>query len=78
MLADRCAHRRVLAKVAQHPQGVEAGEEHHLQAPQAAEEAVVVHPVRPKQVPEEGEVEALKGHHGPEAEGAGGHRVLQS
>lgn len=53
-------------------------EEHHLQVPQAVEAAVVVHPVPPKQAPEEVEGEALRGHHGREAEGAGGHRGLQS
>lgn len=54
------------------------GEEHHLQVPQAVEAAAVVHPVPPKQAPEEGEGEALRGPHGPEAEGVGGHRALQS
>lgn len=54
-------------------------EEHHLQVPQAVEAAAaVVHPVPPKQAPEEGEGEALRGHHGLEAEGVGGHRALQS
>jgi hypothetical protein len=63
--------------VVQHHQGVEAEEEHHLQAPQVVEVAAVVHLVPAKQAPEEGEGEALRGHHGPEAEGAGGHLVLQ-
>lgn len=63
----------------QHHQGVEVEEEHHLQVPQAVEAAAaVVHPVPPKQAPEEGEGEALRGHHGLEAEGVGGHRALQS
>lgn len=52
-------------------------EGHHL--PQgAAEAAAVVHPVPLKQAPGEGEEEALRGHHGPEAAGVGGHRALQS
>lgn len=82
-----------MAKVVQHHQGVEAEEGHHLQMLQAeeaeeehlqvlraVEAAVVVHLVPQKQVQEEGEVEveALRGHPGPEAEGAGGHRVLQN
>lgn len=62
--------------VVQHHRGVGAEEEHHLQEPQAVEVAAVVHPVPPKQAPGEGE--ELRGHHGLEAEGAGGHRVLQS
>ena len=49
----------------QHHQAVEGEEEHHLQAPQEVEAAVVVHLVPPIQAPEEGE-------------GVGGHRVLQS
>lgn len=63
--------------MAQHRQGVEVEEGHHF--PQGAgEAAVVVHPVPLKQAPEEGEEGALRGHHGPEAEGVGGHRALQS
>lgn len=54
-------------------------EGHHLQVPQTVEAAAaVVHPVAPKQAPEEGEGEASRGHHDPEAEGVGGHRALQS
>ena len=56
-----------MARTVQHHQTVVEGEEeHHLQAPQEVEAAVVVvHLVPPIQALEEGE-------------GVGGHRVLQS
>jgi hypothetical protein len=63
--------------VAQHRQAEAAEGEHHLQDVQGVEAAGVAHLVPLKQVLEEGEGEAWRGHHDPGAEEAGAHQVLQ-